>query len=118
MGYYSRVRGQITFSPAASEVEVYTNKVLRKYIEATDDWPDLRLTGGNDFYEVVECVTTDQFKAYDVEENLEEIVAALPGRVFGGRLEIYGEEEGDIWGLRVKNGKVEQIEPTLVWPED
>ncbi len=120
MGYLSRVRGAIKFSPPLSILELRNNPVLSKYEEGTETgyYPDLELCSQDRInFDTIECSTTDAFKAYEVENDLTEIVTALPDRTFSGRLEIYGEEQGDISGYRVKNGKIEQIEPTMLWPE-
>lgn len=121
MGYYSRVRGYIEFTPSIKIENLREHPVLSKYGpgEEAGFYPDLEITSVDyQVYDRIECVTTDSFKAYDVQDNLEEIVAALQDRTFSGRIELYGEEEGDIYGYRIKNGIVEQIEPKLVWPED
>lgn len=119
MGYYSKVKGGISFSPKLRISEARANPVIAKYLEDSEEYPDIVLYsfyGGS--LDTIEGVTQDSFKAYFVEENLKELVAALGDRAYTGRLEIYGEDDGDITGLRVKNGVVEQIEPKLVWPED
>lgn len=121
MGYYSTVRGSIEFTPPIRIDELRANPNLSKYESGRDTgfYPDMVLTSAdNILYNTIECAVSHKFKAYDVKDNLDEIVNALPDRSFTGRLEVYGEEESDIYGYRVKNGVVELIQPTLVWPND
>lgn len=119
MGYHSKVKGFIKFSPGISVDEVRNHPVLSKFEETPDQYPDLQFfTHRGNLLDSIKCPNEEGFKAYYVEDDLKEIVTNLPDRTFTGRLEIYGEDDGDVWGLRVKNGVVEQLEPKLVWPED
>lgn len=64
------------------------------------------------------CGTQDQLKAYHAEEHLQELVDHLgPDFAYSGRFEGYGEENGDMWRLHVRNGKVVKTEPSIVWPD-
>lgn len=119
MGYYSHSRGEITFSPELPRYAVLGNEVIVKYIN-----------GDYDVFLHAEWSTIsgleDSFKAYWITDHLKELVEAIlkvnPATTFSGYIEIEGEGDGsgepDIWRLRVKDGKVEEIRPKLVWPED
>lgn len=119
MGYYSHTRGEITFSPELPKHAVLGNEVIVKYANGDYDVfldADWSTISGPE----------DSFKAYWIVDNLKELVAAIlrvnPDTVFTGHIEIEGEGDGsgepDIWRLRVKDGKVEEVRPKLVWPED
>ncbi len=119
MGYYSHARGEITFSPELPRYAARGNEIIVKYIN-----------GDYDVFLDTEWSTIsgpeDEFKAYWIVDNLKELIAAIlavnPTTRFEGYIEIEGEGDGsgepDIWRLRVKDGKVEEVRPTLVWPED
>lgn len=118
MGYYSTARGEITFSPELDRYTARGNAVIYKYLES------------DDIYLNVEWSTItapeDTFKAYWIKDNLQELVDAIlkiePDTEFKGYLEIQGEGDGtgdiDLWRLKVKDGRVVEVTPKLVWPDD
>lgn len=118
MGYYSTVHGEISYTPGLLEDELQ-DPIIQRYLKYDKD-----VTLNNDWH-TIECSTDDQFKAYCLEEDLKELVAKLvelnPEITFTGYLEVQGEGRGpgnvDLWRLQVKNGKVVEVKPTLVWPE-
>jgi hypothetical protein len=119
MGYYSIARNEIVFSPDLPLYASKGNATIFKYIDGDYDinldpeWSSI-------------TAPEDSFKAYHTKENLTELVNEIlkvnPHTRFAGYIEIEGEGDGsgepDLWRLRVKNGKVEEIRPKLVWPED
>lgn len=119
MGYYTKVKGEIRFYPPISAGYAKMNPPLSKYLENSGAYPDIELaaSGVYGLLDTIHCPTPHAFKAYELHDNLVEIVTCLPTRGFRGRLELHGED-GDIFGYRIKAGKVEQIGPELVWPED
>lgn len=51
--------------------------------------------------------------------ELEDIVKEFgQGRTFTGVIEALGEENTDMWRLKVIDGKVIRFEPTITWPEE
>lgn len=66
----------------------------------------------------------DEYKAYTIEEDLRAIVNAMnkvsPGvtRTFHGRLDGEGEENTDMWRLKVVNGDVKIFHAKIVWDEE
>lgn len=115
MGYYSTATGEITYSPS---MPLYAKGIsnIYKYVDnheysitLTFDWNTI-------------SPPEDSFKAYWIQEELTELVAEIlkvnPETVFSGYFELDGEESGDLWRLRVKDGKVEIVKPKIVWPED
>jgi hypothetical protein len=128
VGYYSRITGAIAIAPALKWSE-YKDKgltdagapnhpsvVLRTHEEERDG------EGGVMFVRWADGIipaTDESIKAYELEAEVRAIVAAFrTGRTFGGYLEISGEEQGDLWRLVVRDGRVVRIEPTVTWPEE
>jgi len=129
MGYYSVVRGSIRFSPAVTWDQVkdsefvitkshqnYVNKdvMLESFGPASDD---------SDQIDTIYPHSEDSAKFYNITEDLQELVDLVgSNKTFEGYLEITGEGydvgEPDIWRLMVKDGKVKEIKPKLVWPEE
>jgi hypothetical protein len=129
MGYYSVVKGSIRFSPAVTWKQVkdsgfvvnkehqnYVDKdvMLETYGPASDD---------DDLIDTIYPQSEDSIKAYYITEHLQELVDLLGSdKNFEGYLQIEGEghDDGnpDIWRLKVKDGKVVEIHPKLVWPEE
>lgn len=113
MGYYSTASGEITYSP---ELPLYVRGIqtIFKYLE----WEySIKL----DLDWNIIMPPEDTFKAYWIEKELRELVAEIlkinSATKFEGYFEIAGEESGDLWRLRVKDGKVETIKPKIVWPD-
>jgi hypothetical protein len=115
MGYYSTARGEITFSPELPRYATRGVEAIHKFMDNAE-------------YDVIldpewSTITPpeDSFKAYWIKEQLTELVAEIlkinPDTRFEGYFEIDGEESGDLWRLRVRDGKVEQVEPKIVWPD-
>lgn len=53
-----------------------------------------------------------------IAEHLQEVVDAFPEHVFYGRIDGEGEENNDMWRLKVIGRKVTKFVPTLVWDEE
>lgn len=119
MGYISKAKGEIKYSPALSEQSIFSNEIISKYLHS-----DYDITVDTDWNSIY-CSYDDGFKAYCIVENLTELVSAIlqenPSTTFSGYLEIHGEGDGfgdiDLWRLAVKDGKVVEIRPELVWPD-
>jgi hypothetical protein len=118
MGYYSRARAEITYTPELPRYAVRGNPLIYKYLEGDDitldaEWNTI-------------TAPEDEFKAYWIKDNLTELVAEIlrvnPDTTFEGFIEIEGEGDGsgdpDVWRLKVKNGTVVEVRPKIVWPED
>ncbi|MER6605879.1 DUF6205 family protein [Streptomyces sp. NPDC000927] len=60
------------------------------------------------------------YRAYYVEEHLQQIVDLYPGHTFTGYLEGRGEDPGylELWRVAVVEGKAITFKPELVWPEE
>lgn len=118
MGYYSTCRYEITYRPELPRYAVQGNTIIYKYLEGDDIVLDAEwntISGPE-----------DEFKAYWIKDNLTELVAEIlkvnPDTTFEGFIEIEGEGDGagdiDLWRLQVKDGKVVEVKPKIVWPED
>jgi hypothetical protein len=63
-------------------------------------------------------VMEDPFNAYEIVEQLQDIVDAFgPGREFAGYLAADGSEPGDIWRLAVVGRRATKVTPRIVWPD-
>ncbi len=129
MGYYSVVKGSITFNPPITYAEVRNSGFV--ITEARQNYvaKDIMLDsfGPNsepeDEIYIILPASEDSYKVYDIVDDLKELVNILgQDREYQGHFEITGEgydsSKPDIWRLRVKDGKVEKVHPKLVWPED
>jgi hypothetical protein len=121
MGYYSIATGGIIVTPAIPYDEgCDTDFATAGYHgDSTLEFVDF-----NDYDEITTIAPRweDEFKAYRIVDELQTIVNSWPDHKYEGYIEIQGEGDGvgdiDLWRLRVKDGKVEEVKPTLVWPED
>ena len=127
MGYLTSLSGYLNIEPPLTYAE-FKGSPFTSF--ETDDGADiLALTVEEHDVETVEGTLTvktataiepyeDSVKAYDIEEKLQRIVDAFPGHAFTGCIEGDGQDQGDVWRLYVRNGRVVKIEPTITWPEE
>lgn len=129
MGYYTRFDGKISIDPPLTWREVKDSPYLPEAaersgtadvkfdvqvsIEETDDGTITRR-----WVDGVLPLTDGQYKGYHIIEAIEKIIKAYPEHTFSGRFDCEGEDQGDIWRLVVRNGRVERVEPKIVWPDD
>lgn len=59
----------------------------------------------------------DEARGYNIVEHVQDAIEAFPEHTFSGRIDAEGEEAGDIWRLKVVDGKATRFEPTITWPE-
>ena len=119
MGYRSVARNEITFYPELPRCAQLGNGIIYKYRQQ-----DLSILIDTESSTI--SPPEDDFKAYWIVDELKELVTEIlkinPETNFTGYIEIEGEGDGsgepDLWRLRVRHGKVEEVRPTLVWPED
>lgn len=128
MGYLSRVSGRIVFSPAITYAEVKDSGFVisesnQNYVDNDVQLESFGDTAySEDEIDSIIPSTDDPYRAYTLTEDLQKLVNLLgPKRQYTGHLHVFGEGRDsnvpDIWRLRVSNGKVEIIEPQLVWPD-
>lgn len=124
MGYLSSAKGYISVTPGILEQQVEETPYCRHgdtTLEVTGVVSPINPNLVNPSLIIPRY--DDKFKAYDTIEELNGIVDRWgEGRVFSGYIEIQGEGDGigdiDLYRLAVKDGKVVEITPKLVWPED
>lgn len=129
MGYTTHVTGEFAITPPLTWPEFRDSEfaphnitdrydpdlILRVAEESvdTDDGPLLRRTAT-----ALVMREIDEYRAYNLLEQVQKAVDAFPGHTFAGRLECEGEENTDIWRVVVRNGRVVKVEPRIVWPDE
>lgn len=136
MGYYTRVTGEIRVTPPITWAEAKDTTWAQQgsghydrdfeFVLHMNEQDDETVIEG-ELVQVVRRTFTrveprwdDSYKAYYSKENLQQLVDAFPGHEWIGYLEGEGEGAGDgpdIWRLYVRDGKVIEVRPELVWPE-
>jgi Family of unknown function (DUF6205) len=53
-----------------------------------------------------------------MQKHLQELVDAFPERIFRGRIEGNGEENVDMWRLKVVNGVARIFRPDIIWEKE
>lgn len=63
---------------------------------------------------------TARFPNYagNIIKHLQELVDAFPEHQFTGRLDMAGEDAGDLWRLNVVDRVATEHRPKLVWPKE
>ena len=124
MGYNTRLEGSIKITPPLSAAELrehpeVSNSDVRsvavpvvKQRKDTDDGYTVVLEGR----EIVPT-TEEDHKAYGLLDELRQYVTFYPGHTYSGYIYCYGEEQGDIWRVSIKDGKVLEERPKIVWPD-
>lgn len=126
MGYYTTWSGKITIDPPIpwsemadspyrdvdgggdTDAEIVTDST---YDKATDTFTHRGVCIQNRW--------EDSSTSYNMMENVQDIVDIFgKGRTFSGHIQADGEEAGDLWRLRVRNGKAVRVEPVITWPGD
>ena len=131
MGYYTHVTGRIEIDPPIPWGAFKDSPFQRTFVDV-DTRPFLDVAFEVDETETytaeglvlvrravaVVPVLEDSYKAYYIVENLQALVDDYPEHRFVGCLEGEGEEQGDVWRLRVNDDhEVEKIKPEIVWPD-
>lgn len=129
MGYNSRLTGFIDIDPPLTFSEI---REMRRESAQTSGRGLFYFDIKEDDVETNEGVLAKQtcprisvangseLRAYDAEAELREMVrwAAAEGRRFIGTILVLGEENGDIWRLRVSDdGKVIKETAEITWPD-
>jgi hypothetical protein len=61
----------------------------------------------------------DSFSHWELTPEVQEIVDSFPGHSWGGYLECFNSDDGgETWRLYVREGRVKEIRPKIVWPDD
>lgn len=108
MGYYTTYKVTITDIKDADDFEWFEFKFKKTIPYLGDDlkYDEINKTVYAAFYDV---------KWYDCEEKLKELSTLFPNITIDVNGE--GEESGDIWKMRVRNGKSERVNAVLSFPD-
>lgn len=125
MGHYSTITYELTITPPISVADIHAAG-LGKHLDPDVDtylvFQGFEDAESDEYLDTIKPRWEDSIKVYTLIPELKELVAALGDRVYDGYLQIegegYGDGQPDIWRLKVKDGKVEEVIPKLVWPED
>jgi uncharacterized protein DUF6205 len=58
----------------------------------------------------------DDPRNYQIQEHLQQLIDAFPEHTFTGRLDMIGEDSGDMWRLKVVDRRAVRFDPHIVWP--
>lgn len=130
MGYITHARGVIRIVPPLTNREMQGSpfmpdvarqrgtdrdvmfQVETQEVETEDGWLFKRTATG------IVSSWEDESRNYNIVEHLQELVDRHgAGREFVGRFDMEGEESGDVWRLKVVDGRATRFDPTVVWPE-
>lgn len=124
MGYNTRLEGSIKIIPPLSAAELrehpeVSNSDSRsvavpvvKQRKDTDEGYTVVLEGRE-----ITPTTDEEHKAYGLIDELCDYANFYPGHEYSGYIYCYGEESGDIWRVSIKDGKVLEERPKIVWPD-
>lgn len=109
------IRGSV-FLPenAVKGTRLNRRDIMFLILERTEDTDDGTLTRK----EAVALVPTHSSYAGNIDEHLQEVVDAFPDHEFRGRIDGEGENNTDMWRLKVVNRRATRFEPTLLWPKE
>jgi hypothetical protein len=133
MGYRTRVEGEFSVSPPLSWKEIRESP-FRNYgpgnagrsYKATDI--DLLLEVNEEETETEEGVMIvrtasrftmphyDDYRAHNLLEQVQRIVDMFGEHKFSGRLECEGEDNTDIWRVKIHSGIATKVKPEILWP--
>lgn len=144
MGYYSRVRGDVSFTrkpQITDEPTVAERAALKEQLRALgggvsfedEEVPvaffkalrdEDKFDYLNAFFEIIEdeaYMTSEgeSGKAYGIEDEFGELVKVADAHdvLVEGIITVEGEEAGDIWRLVIKDNVVTHEETKIVWPD-
>lgn len=126
MGYYTTWTGEITIDPPIPWELLHDSKY---HGEGYSNGTDAKIVTKEIWCKEIASLTRvgvaiqnrwqDSSTSYNMMENVQDIVDKFgEGRTFSGHIEAVGEEGGDLWRLRVRNGEAIRVEPTIMWPGD
>jgi hypothetical protein len=66
---------------------------------------------------LVPCMSV--YTAYNITDHIQQVVSQWgEGHTFTGRIECVDPHEGDRWRLQVQEGRVVEVKPRVVWPDE
>ena len=129
MGYITRAEGIIRIIPPVKWDEVNNSPYLPQGYPPADDKLDLAFVINESQRDTPEGLLLarevvgikprwgEEARNYRIVENLQEIANTFRDRAFVGRFDMEGEENGDIWRLKMVGRIATRFEPEIVWPE-
>lgn len=106
MGYYTSFDITVSGFKEEEHKEYFEFKLYKEDEFWSSNWVDQ----GKSFTKYL-----DSAKWYSWQKDLEDFSKEFPKLLF--EVEGWGEESGDIWRARVKDGKTEVVKAKLVFPE-
>jgi hypothetical protein len=135
MGTNTRVSGEIRINPPLNWIEIqkFPDRLISSHRGKVD--PEIKLkideqSVNTEEGELIRRTASEvipswnqQYRAYHIEEHLQQIVDLYPQHTFTGYLEGVVEDMGydggpEMWRLTVVNGRATKFKPELVWPEE
>ncbi|MCX4703918.1 DUF6205 family protein [Streptomyces sp. NBC_01373] len=129
MGYTTHVTGEFAIEPSLTWNEFkdsefaphnitdsYDPELILRVNETsvdTDDGPLLKRTAT-----ALVMREIDEYRAYDLLDQVQKAVDSFPGHTFIGRLDCEGEQSADLWRVVLRDGRAVKVEPRIVWPDE
>lgn len=134
MGYYTHFSGSIEINPPLGWKDIrdwgdlqrrkYENPIINLFgqhdlVLEVEEYQIDTDTGINIVREGIAIVpaSEDSYKGYDVFNLVSKLVETFPDRIYSGHIFAEGEWNGDIWRVRIKDGKAVKEEAKFSWPE-
>lgn len=138
MGYYSRVSGAFFITPPITYAELKNagydeitpdSKPRERYVNLHEGWGELSLIVKSTTVDTPDgfltTVTANEvaaceelMKAYHITASIERLISDFgETHQIAGSVYVYGEEDGDIWRIRINDNVVSEERPKLVWPD-
>ncbi|WP_432156045.1 DUF6205 family protein [Streptomyces sp. bgisy153] len=131
MSYYTAVSGEILIDPplrgdaltASPFADAWSGGEARRCICLdVEEVPAADAAPGTAVALVARRVISadvERLDAFDMEDELQELIDAFPRHTFTGRLQCMGDNHwDDMWGVIVRGGRAEKVKPTVIWPGD
>lgn len=135
MGYRTRVEGEFQISPMLTWSEISASPfvqgkpgnggILYKAkgidLELLVEEQEKPIDEGVAFIRTASRLVMpyiDEYKAYDLVEQVQKVVDMFPDHTFSGELECEGEENTDIWRVEISGGRAVKVEPKIMWPKE
>jgi hypothetical protein len=127
MSYHTYMWGEITIEPPIAWHLLKDSKYLPE--NTNEHWTDLCFRVETETVEtdrgpltVIQAVAihseNEERRGDKAEAELADILQQFgEGRTFTGRIDAEGEENKDMWRLKVVDGKAAKFAPQIIWPE-
>jgi hypothetical protein len=128
MGYITHVTGEFAIEPplawpefkgsefAPHNITCSNPDLILRVHETTVDTPDGPLLHRTATALVMREI--DEYRAYNLLNQVQKAVDAFPGHTFTGRLNCEGQESDDLWRVVIRDGRAVKVKPRIVWPDE